>query len=257
IQKMSTNPPSSPAPLAETIERVVPAEPTPAEVVVAEPAVPDLDQWLQQRRNVTGTTRAFETLFSLWNKRLDDTDVAACQQARALRLRCVADRSSIAELLILDRPAIMTLRDRSGEAHQVVLSASSDDTLTLSTGDDEITIPTGELSRFWFGEYLMLWQPPNNEVTSLRKGARGVAVLWLRQSLTAIMGQTAEPLDSDQFDDALETMVRDYQRSRLLTVDGLAGQRTQMMIIRDLGLKDVPSISRNDAAAVTATTGVN
>ncbi|MEL7296009.1 MAG: AAA family ATPase [Pseudomonadota bacterium] len=245
--------PVEPTPVA--IERapvIVPQQAVVAEV--REPENTTLHDWLQQHRDQTGNQDAFARLFALWGKPFGGGDVGACEQARAQALRCVADRTSLAELLLLDRPAIITLRDRNGEAHQAVLTAANDDHLWLQAGTAEHRIDAGELSRYWYGESLLFWQPPNNEVQALRAGVRGVGVLWLRQSLTAILGQPMTPLDSELFDQTLEAYVRDYQRQRLLKVDGLVGQRTQMMMIRDLGLDDVPSLSRRaDTMAATMT----
>ncbi|MEM7765006.1 MAG: AAA family ATPase [Pseudomonadota bacterium] len=244
--------PVKPTPVA--IERtpiVVPQEP--AIEAIRQPET-TLHDWLQQHRDQTGNQDAFARLFALWDKPFRTGAAGACEQARAHALRCVADRTSLAELLLLDRPAIITLRDRNGEAHQAVLTAANDDHLWLQAGTAEHRIDAGELSRYWYGESLLFWQPPNNEVTALRAGVRGVGVLWLRQSLTAILGQPMTPLDSELFDQTLEAYVRDYQRQRLLKVDGLVGQRTQMMMIRDLGLDDVPSLSRRADTMTTTMT---
>ncbi|MFK8052581.1 MAG: AAA family ATPase [Woeseiaceae bacterium] len=233
------------APIERTSAPKTVPDVAPTTIAVAEvSALPSLDDWLAEHRNRTGNSEAFKTLFSLWQQPFNTGTRGACEQARAMELQCVAERSSLAELLMLDKPAIITLRDERGEAHQVVLKSALSQSLTLVAGDAELTIDAGALSRFWFGEYLLLWRPPNNELQSLRRGMQGVGVLWLRQSLTAITGDIISPADSALFDATLEAAVRAYQRSRRLKIDGLAGQRTQMMINADLGLKDVPSLKR-------------
>lgn len=244
-------------PVQVTAQPIQRTQPAPIESVIepdAQTTAPSLHDWLRAHRDRTGNDNAFGQLFALWQERYDPNSGSACEQARNRRLQCVAGRSSLAELLLLDKPAIMTLRDKNGEAHQVVLSAANEQTLTLNAGDTTIETDAGALSRFWFGEYLLLWKPPNNEVQSLRPGSRSIGVLWLRQSLTAINGTAIEPLDSDLFDPDLESSVRDYQRTRRLKVDGLVGQRTQMMINAELGLKDVPRLSDlNDTLSVQTT----
>ena len=232
------------APATFPIEREPEA---PAEAAAAQPVAvvepPDLNAWLEQHRDRTGTNDAFDVLFASWQLRFDPQLSSACEQARDSALRCAADRGSLAELILLDRPAIITLRDLNGESHQVVLSAHADGDVLLRIPDSEMLLPRGELDRFWFGEYLLLWRPPNDRAASFVPGMRGEGILWLRQSLTAILGRAIPPLDSDRFDDNLATQVRNYQQSRRLTVDGLVGQKTQMMINTDLGLDSIPRLS--------------
>ena len=238
----------------------VAAEPAPATTAAAEipaaenptPTQPSLNDWLVLNRDRTGTTDSFATLFRRWGVAYSPARGSGCQQAQAAALRCIADSGALAELVVLDRPAIMTLRDLSGEAHQVVMTAYDPTGATLQIGEANITVSAGELAPLWFGEYLLLWRPPNDRVEALAPGTRGPGVLWLRQSLTAILGRDIPPLDSDRFDDNLNTQVRRYQRTRRLTVDGVVGQRTQMMINTELGLADIPRLTSGAIADETA-----
>ena len=69
-------------------------------------------------------------------------------------------------------------------------------------------------------------------------------VRWLRSSLARIQGQPVQPMDSDLFDQNLEARVKDYQRERRLTVDGLVGYQTQISINTDLGETGIPQLVR-------------
>ncbi len=51
-------------------------------------------------------------------------------------------------------------------------------------------------------------------------------------------------MGSDLFDERLEESVREYQRDRRLTVDGLVGQQTQIAMNTDLGAQDRPRLAR-------------
>ena len=46
------------------------------------------------------------------------------------------------------------------------------------------------------------------------------------------------------FDQSLEERVKDYQRERRLTVDGLVGHHTQIVMNTDLGAQDRPRLAR-------------
>lgn len=117
-------------------------------------------------------------------------------------------------------------------------------------------MPRAALDRLWFGEYLLLWKPAAPDASSFSPGMRGAGVLWLRQSLSALSGERIPIVGSeDRYDETLAARVRDYQRSRRLTVDGLVGQKTQMMINTDLGVAGIPRLSERWPVARAARTG--
>ncbi|MEM7611020.1 MAG: peptidoglycan-binding protein, partial [Pseudomonadota bacterium] len=244
------------------IVKPVPAPTQPQRVAVATQPVespaqlaPTLQAWLSDNRERTGSDSAFEALFGLWGQQYSRAGASGCSQAVDAGLRCIADRSALSGLLLLDRPAIMTLITDEGEAHQVVLMGHDAGQMRLAIPNGEIDVARSELEPLWFGEYLLLWRPPNGRVVSFRPGMRDPGIVWLRQSLTAILGQDIQPADSQLYDDALALEVRNYQRSRRLTVDGLVGQQTQMMINTDLGLASIPLLSNGSSAALSASTG--
>jgi murein L,D-transpeptidase YcbB/YkuD len=53
-------------------------------------------------------------------------------------------------------------------------------------------------------------------------------------------------MNSDLFDQELETRVRDYQRQRRLNTDGVVGYQTQIAINTDLSSFKGPRLSRAD-----------
>jgi peptidoglycan hydrolase-like protein with peptidoglycan-binding domain len=80
----------------------------------------------------------------------------------------------------------------------------------------------------------------NTEPLSL--GARGEDVVWLRRSLADIDGVPMPETVSEIFDPALEARVREYQRTRRLTVDGIVGTRTQISILSELPASGAPQL---------------
>ena len=75
-------------------------------------------------KDATATTMdaAFGSLFSLWGTEYRPGSGLACEQAIAQGLSCVWQRGSFAQLRLINRPAILSLVDAQGAAHQVVLS---------------------------------------------------------------------------------------------------------------------------------------
>ncbi len=79
------------------------------------------------------------------------------------------------------------------------------------------------LSRYWFGDFLLLWKPPMALAKSLAPGMRGADVRWLRDSMRAAQGLPQAPAVNDVYDDDLTRLVQEFQRQHRLNVDGVAG----------------------------------
>ena len=236
--------PAAPAPrLAEAREMLAVQEPvedvrdtTPLADLLTDPAVPK------------DTATAFATLFTLWGRSYEPESQPACQQAEVLNLRCWFQRGSVTYLRSLDRPAILNLIGEDGEQYQVVLQHMDADTASLAFGSQTVQTSLADLSRYWFGDSLMLWRPGALQGEDLAPGMEGEGVRWLRASLERIGGDSASGSVADTgssfFDSDLEARVRDYQRQRRLSVDGIAGAQTQIAINTDLDIPGTPSLSR-------------
>jgi len=203
-----------------------------------------LPEILAQQVGATDTDSAFSTLFDLWGLDYDRHSARACEQAQGGGLHCLFQRGSLAQVRSLDRPVILSLRDDESRQHQVVLSGLDANHAFLSIGAATYPVAVDQLGEYWFGDYLLLWRPHLNQVKQFMPGMRDQDVKWLRESLAMIQGEPVTPMDSDVFDQNLETRVRDYQRDRRLTVDGLVGYRTQIAINTDLNSGDRPRLAR-------------
>jgi len=232
---------------------VAPAEPVP--VVPTDPAEPDaaeaearpqasLDEQLGLARELTRPATALTTLFDVWG-----LDVADCNAAAAAGYSCLSQRGSWANLRQFDRPAVLTLVDHGGQRHDVVLTALEGQHAELSLGGVEVSHPLEDVAELWFGQYLLLWQPPIGVAVSLGPGSRGPGVLWLRESLAAIDPRyRSAAMQSDVFDADLQDKVRQFQQDHRLDVDGLAGQHTQIIINSLLAPDATPRLTRRRLA---------
>ena len=243
-----TPPPAEPI-AAETalpitaVQDIVPEDPAGDPAADVPEPTESLDEQLVLAQGLTGEGTALATLFGLWGLDYDGA-AGGCEQAATQGLGCLQQRGSWSGLRQLDRPAMLTLVDTTGETHYVVLSGVDGDSVSLSIGGVDVRQPVTELLDLWFGEYQLLWRPPNGAAISLGPGSRGPAVTWLRRSLAEIDERYANtPLDSDIYDPALEQRVREFQRDQRLEVDGLAGQLTQIMITRLLASDATPRLS--------------
>jgi general secretion pathway protein A len=221
------------------------AAPPPVQAAAASVPAPapevSLDELLARHANDTTTEAALAKLFSLWGVTYDAAKGRGCDQAARQDLECLFQKGSWAQLRTLNRPAILTLTDDVGRTHQVVLSSLSDESATFEFGGESRQVPIASASRYWFGDFLLLWRPPMAVAKALSPGMRGADVRWLRESLRTAQGLPAAP-GSDAYDDDLTRLVQDFQRQHRLTVDGVAGVQTQIVLDTVIGATGSPTI---------------
>jgi len=207
-----------------------------------EPARPDLAALLALAPGETTTDSAFTQLLGLWGGGYDPAAGRPCDQVAAQGLQCVADFGTFAQLKLINRPAILSLTDAAGAEHQVVLESLSGDVARIAVGDARYDISMAELAAHWFGEYLVVWRPSIPMAKQLSLGMRGDDVRWLREALSQLEGTPVTTPRPDVFDAALVRLVEDFQRSRRLTVDGIAGVKTQLILDSALGTPGTPTL---------------
>jgi len=224
------------------------ALPVVAAAALRTPATPTLQlaQLLTQHAAETDTDSAFARLFALWSAKYQANSTDPCTQASEQGLACVSERGSFGQLRLYNHPVILLLTDRAGASHQVVLTALDDEQARLDLGGAH-SVGIGELSRYWLGDFVMLWRPAASPVTPLSAGMRGAQVRWLRQSLQRLHGAPEDAPVSDLFDAELTSWVRDFQRQHQLTVDGIAGVQTQIALASAVAGPDAPLLSAADA----------
>lgn len=224
---------SSEAPPAQSIADT--AEP-PAQSVasftpkIEVPAPEQIENLLQTPGTHTSTETAFSQLFALWNSKFDPAAGRACEQAAAQGLECVHQQGSWAQLRTINRPAILTLIDAQGQEHQVVVAGLGEESAHIRLPDATREVSIASISRLWFGDYLVLWRPQVSGPRALVAGMQGDSVRWLRRALGAAEGESSAGEVSDYYDDELVRRVEDFQRRHRLTVDGVAGVQTQLLL---------------------------
>jgi general secretion pathway protein A len=218
-------PPEASAPAPETEPVAQPVDDEPATALET-----DVGELLRAHAHETNTASAFARLFALWGGTYDPSKGRACDQAAQQGLQCVFQQGSWGQLRTLNRPAILTLIDDNGDAHQVVVSGLGDGSATLALGESPPNVSLAKLSRYWYGEYLVLWRPQVPMQRTLSAGMQGDGVRWLRESLNSLQGKRSDTEISDYYDEELTRMVEDFQRRHRLHVDGIAGIQTQIVL---------------------------
>jgi len=207
-----------------------------------------LDSFLQKHGGRTDTDTAFITLFATWGIDYQPTEgIRACDQAIQFQLSCLLQRGSLAHLQTLDRPAILTLRDKDSMLHNVVIASLSEQYATIEVGTEQLEVPLTDLLSSWYGDFLMVWQPQIDSLELLAPGDTAPGVGWLRDSIASIQSWNPAAVENpDYYDPILADRVRSYQRSRRLNVDGLVGEETLIRINSDLNIPGIPSLLVKD-----------
>ncbi|MEQ1580221.1 MAG: AAA family ATPase [Steroidobacteraceae bacterium] len=238
VWRLMRTEPAPPTPVVAA----APAPVEPAPVVAAEPPRPaplnDLTEILRADAPQTTATDsgettnngAFASLFAEWGSQYDTAKGRACDQALSEKLQCVFQKGTWALVRQLNRPAILTLTDTDGNTHQVVLTALDDESAKIRIGETTHDVTIAALSRYWFGEFLILWRPHTREPKALSIGNRDEGVRWLRRSLYTALGQPVPAAGSDTYDEELAAMVEEFQHQHRLDVDGVAGLQTQLLL---------------------------
>ncbi|WP_035825458.1 AAA family ATPase [Janthinobacterium sp. RA13] len=214
---------------------VAPAAPAAASVPAPAPAsVPDRNAMLRQ-------------LASLWGEQLPAGD--ACQAGARAGLRCLHSRGGIAELRVLDRPALLALRDGEGREQLALLTRLQDETATLMLDGKQQSLPLSQLAQRSDGGFTTFWRAPRSWRDEVPLGARGADVDWLAQRLAQQRGLPA-PAANLPLDAEMQGQLRAFQQSQNLRADGLAGPKTYIRLMQ-LGDNSEPRLS-SAAPAVAA-----
>jgi general secretion pathway protein A len=218
------------------------------------PPPPTLAQVFATAGDTTSADTAFGGLFQLWNARYLAGPTDPCTQAETHGLYCVTLHSSLAQLREIGRPALLMLGEGGVPSHQVVLTGIGPDRVELQVGARTVRAAIADLSLYWFGDCVLLWHPTTPPVPELRPGMHGPAVRSLRVQLLQANGATPQGVQSATFDAELTRLVEEFQRAHHLTVDGIAGIETQLILDSLLAAPGTP-ILRTLAASTTATAG--
>ena len=223
----------APAAVAPALAASVPAA-SAAVAAFAPVSVPDRNAVLRQ-------------LAALWGEQLPAGE--ACQAGARAGLRCLHSRGGIAELRVLDRPAMLVLRDGQGVEKLALLTRLQGETATLMLDGKQQGLPLAQLAQRSDGSFTTFWRAPRNWRDEVPLGGRGADVDWLAQRLAQQRGLPA-PAANLPLDAEMQGQLRAFQQSQNLRADGLAGPKTYIRLMQ-LGDNAEPRLS-SAASAVAA-----
>ena len=196
--------------------------PAPAPVLAAVPAAHTEEQL------------ALRELALLWGEPLPEGE--ACAAALKLGLRCHQGKGGLYELRLLDRPAILTLRDGANVSY-AVLAAMDEGSVTLQVGGKRHKVGVAALAPRFDGAYTTFWKMPRYFRDQLGAGERGADVDWIATSL-AQLGGVAAPRAGEPLGKSTQQLLRQFQAKNNLKADGVAGPRTYMRLNQLAGVQE-------------------
>ena len=185
---------------------------------------------------------AFGDLFGQWQ--LPDRAGATqdCTGAEQNGLRCLALRGIWQQMVNFNRPAILEFDLAENTKRYATLVAVNDDHVTLQFGGKRYRVPREQVALFWHGNYMVLWQPPDPNVTYLAPGMRSPWVEWVREQLAPAGEPVRYGTGAHYFDARLKKRVTTFQRSHQLLPDGVVGPRTFVHLNNKAGTAGIPRL---------------
>jgi general secretion pathway protein A len=96
-------------------------------------------------------------------------------------------------------------------------------------------VPITSLIEHWFGEFVLLWQPPVEYQGALRPGDSGPLIQWLDAQLALINDRSPRAADGLALQGALLEELQQFQSEVGLVPDGVVGPYTLIQVSNQLG----------------------
>jgi len=176
---------------------------------------------------------AWQQLAARWHVTLPE-HTELCAAAPSQQLQCFQGDGGLAQLRLLDRPAVLKLADADGQPAFALLESLDGQQAHLQLGARHVTVTLSALARQWHGEFTTLWRTPPDYAS----GAAAPAVLqWLDKGLSQALGQP--PATARAGSNAVRReRIAAFQRGQGLPADGRAGPVTIMQLGRLLGVDE-------------------
>ena len=233
------------------------APPPPTTVAVAAvtapapPAAPkpSLRPLLEHASVATDADSAYAAIVARWGRAYERRPTEhPCDAVRRSGLDCLTRRGTWKLVRRFGLPVVLEIDSTSGPRFLAVTSADDNDA-TVQLGPRAETIPVEQIEREWDGRFVLLWKPPRAGMEPFGHGASGADVVWLRQRLGALDGQSVPAGQSARmYDDALAARVAAFQRAQGLHADGIAGEETLAKLTAVLDTA-APSLRRSGSGS--------
>ena len=181
---------------------------------------------------------AYQALFETWNKQYDSKiRLTACKQAEKLSLSCLFKHGNINSLKLHNRPAVLTLINEQGGKRYITITSIDNDIATVYSNDNAYKVKLQDLDRYWYGQFILLWNRPEYYSSAISPGDSGYIVNWLNLQLEKVNDTHSPDIIISKYDSYLIDKVKIFQSDQGLTADGIVGPVTIIHLNNKLGIE--------------------
>lgn len=165
------------------------------------------------------------------------SDTHPCWQVNINNIACRNEELETWQALDrLNRPVILTLVNESKfESYAVLIGLEDKYALLLDTAGEKRVLNLNELGPAWTGQVFYTWQKPADYSKPISLGERSPVVADVAEKF-ALLDNQVTPLATSQFNRALQTRVKIFQRDHDLEPDGILGEQTLMKLNERLSI---------------------
>lgn len=212
------------------------------------PEFTDLNSLLNKQKNQPA---AIDSLFTRWG--IPPHSLAgnsACEKATHVKLGCIYQKGSFAELTGYDRPAVLEITNQQNSRHQILLSAIMGGNAEIIIDGEKKNITVNDLLHSWNGDFLLFWKlpPDGNKIVSPQSNTE--SIVWLHNQLNTVLGNFPEQAVPRHFGKQLQKKLIEFQRTAGLNADGIAGPQTLIKLATFLAETDTPTLLSSKPAGV-------
>jgi general secretion pathway protein A len=186
---------------------------------------------------------AFDALLKEWGIAYQkNSGVKACRQIRDKGLRCLEGNTSLDQLILMNRPAVVKLNDEKGRGYYAAIKAIHGVVANVTVGNENRSVDMQELRKRFLGEYALIWKIPPDYYGTLYPGASSPVMPWIDKKM-AIM-QNRKPRDSKNlaYTRELVDQVKAFQTQKGISPGGLIGPQTIIQLNNASG-SDEPKLT--------------
>ncbi|MDB5848560.1 MAG: peptidoglycan-binding protein [Rhodoferax sp.] len=183
---------------------------------------------------------AWRSLLPAWKLSAESIgDADTCAALPAQGLQCFrGNRTSLALIRQLDRPALLTLTDAQGRPTYALLTGLTAQEAIVSVNGGAQRLPLATLALWWRGDYATLWrQPPLAAAAKTDKARTAATAQWVEGRLASLPG-AALAASGAPADNSLRSRIYRFQLAQGLTPDGQAGPITLMLLNHATGVDE-------------------
>lgn len=259
---LSPTPPQPVEPQTSPIHALVEEESKPAEDIIVDDTpseepikensmltAGEFKAYLKTSQPSFDLPRALMQLFKRWGNDYQQlAGKTGCEKALTAQKRCFWAEGDWQHFAKLNLPALVWLKSETNTKmkHYFVVHGVDENKVSISVGDEVVTLSPADMQSIWPKRYLVIWQPPSVDFEVIRPGDKGQLIIWLRRNIEQVLNlppekQATEP---DEYQGELITRVKTFQQRHGLTADGLAGEKTVLHLTSAVAGAQVPLLSR-------------